>query len=100
VARVSDMVFDNVGDDLDGLAEYMVTQIDSINADVILFQSLVRQLQSQSFNSMVLLGQYRRGDKSAYATLFETDPQWKELDNADGKLTIMEIQAIETRLLY
>ena len=100
VARVSDQVFDGVGDDLDGLMEYLVTKIDSTNADIILFQNLVRRLQSQTFNSLVMLGDYRRGDPAALDKLFALDPQLKELDNGDGKLTIKEIQAIETRLLF
>jgi hypothetical protein len=100
IARVSDIVFDSVGDDLDRMMEYMVTMIDSTNADTILFQNLVRRLQSQTFNSLVQLGEYRRGDPAALDKLFALDPQLKELDNGDGKLTIKEIQAIETRLLF
>ncbi len=73
IARVSDIVFDRVGDDLDAIAEYLVAKIDSANADTVLYKKLFERFQSQTFASLVLLGEYRRGDKAAYDTLFEKD---------------------------
>jgi hypothetical protein len=100
LARVSDQVFDRVVDDLDIITDYLVTKIDSMNADVILFANLVRTGQAQVFHSLVLLGDYRRGDPEALPKLLELDPQLRELIDADDKLTIKEIQAIEERLLF
>lgn len=100
VARVSDLVFDNVGDKMDELMEYLITKIDSTNADVILYQNLVRRWQSQIFDSLLLLGEYRRGDPSAYNKLFEIDPQLRELVNSDHELSLKEIEAIEERLIF
>ena len=100
IARVSDIVFDRVGDDLDAIAEYLVAKIDSANADTVLYKKMFERFQSQTFASLVLLGEYRRGDKAAYDRLFEKDPQLRELVDSDGKLSIKEIQAIEERLLF
>jgi hypothetical protein len=99
LARVSDLVFDRVNDELDNLAQYLVAKIDSVNTDTVLFQNLVRNFQSQTFGALVILGEYRRGDKSAVARLLEKDPQLAELLDSDGELSLDEIQAIEERLL-
>ncbi len=100
LARVSDQVFDRVTDDLDAISDYLVTKIDSMNTDIILYHNLVRGMQSKVFASLVIGAEYRRGDPTAYDRLFELDPQLKELVDNDGKLSIDELQAIEDRLLY
>lgn len=99
LARVSDEVFDRVGDDLDALVDHFVTKIDSMNADFIHYHNLVRAWQSDIFANLVMLGEYRRGDPTALGRLLENDPQLRELINSDDKLDIDEIQAIEERLL-
>jgi hypothetical protein len=100
LARVSDMVFDRVNDDLDEISRYLSTQIDSANADFVLYYGIIQQLQNQTFQNLIHLGEYRRGDETALARLFALDPQLKELVKSEDKLTIKEIQAIEDRLLF
>lgn len=100
LARVSDGVFDGVGDGLDVVVDYLVTKIDSMNADIIGYHNLVRTLQSNVFAALVILGEYRRGDPTAMQRLFELDPQLIELTDNDIKLSIKELQAIEDRLLF
>lgn len=100
LARVADVVFDNVNDSLDELAQYLVTRIDSMNIETVLYQQLIRDFQSQTFKAMMILGEHRHGDPSALARLLETDPQLRELIDSDDKLTLKEIQAIEARLIY
>jgi len=101
LARVSDMVFDKVADDLDNVAEYLVTAIDSASAEFVLYHELVQGLQNNVFESLVILGEYRKGDETALERLFAIDPQLKELAGPDKtKLSIKEIQAIEDRLLF
>jgi len=101
IARVSDMVFDRVNDDLDNVALYLVAQIDSANAEFVMYYELIQRLQNNVFKSLVYLGEYRRGDDTALERLFALDPQLKELAGPDKKkLSINEIQAIEDRLLF
>lgn len=100
MARVSDIVFDRVGDGLDVIADHLGAKIDSMNADVIKYHNLVRGLQSNVFASLVVLGEYRSGDQTATQRLFELDPQLRELVDNDDKLTIKELQIIEDRLLF
>jgi hypothetical protein len=100
LARVSDQVFDRVADALDEIADYLVTKIDSMNADVIKYHNLVREMQSNVFASLVAGGEYRRGDPTALGRLFELDPSLKELADDDEELSIAEMQAIEDRLLF
>jgi len=100
LARVSDQVFDRVTDDLDTIADYLVAEIDSMNADIVGYHTLVRDLQSQTFAALVILGEYRRGDPTALPRLLEKDPQLGELVDGDDKLSIKETQAIENRLLF
>ena len=71
IARVSDLVFDNVNDNLDQVAKYLVTKIDSANAEFVMFNNLVLQFQNRTFYSMLYLAQYRQGDEGALAKLFE-----------------------------
>jgi hypothetical protein len=99
LARVSDVVFDRVADDLDIIADHLVTKIDSMNAETISYYNLIRAWQSQVFASLVLLGEYRVGDETAMQKLLELDPQLGELIDKDNKLSINELQAIEDRLL-
>ena len=87
-------------DDLDAIADYLVTKIDSMNTDIIGYHNLVRELQSQTFAALVILGEYRRGDPTALQRLLEKDQQLRELVDDDDKLSIKEIQAIENRLLF
>jgi hypothetical protein len=100
LARVSDIVFDRIDDSLDGVARYLVTRIDSANADIVQYNNLVRKLQNNVFRCMVILGDYRRGNSEVLAQLFEADPQLRELAKSDKELTMAEIQAIEERLLF
>jgi len=100
LARVADMVFDKVGDDLDNVAEYLVTAIDSSNAEFVMYYELIQRLQNNVFKSLVHLGEYRRGDETALEKLFTIDPQLKELAGLDNKLSIKEMQAVESRLLF
>jgi hypothetical protein len=100
LARVSDLVFDRVADDLDLIADYLVTKIDSMNADVIKYHNLVREMQSAVFAAMVAGSEYRRGDPTALERMFELDPQLRELVDDDDKLSLDEMQAIEDRLLF
>jgi hypothetical protein len=101
MARVSDMVFDKVADDLDNVAEYLVTAIDSSNAEFVMYYELVQRLQNNVFQGLVYLGDYRRGDdEAALAKLFEIDPQLKELAGSDNELSIKEMQTVENRLLF
>ena len=100
LARVSDMVFDKVDDDLDKVARYLVARIDSANADYFLYYNLVQKMQNNTFKGMVDLSAYRRGDETALAKLFAVDPLLKELVKSEKKLTMEEVQAIEDRLLF
>jgi len=100
LARVSDMVFDRVGDDLDNVALYLVEKIDSANAEFVMYYELIQRMQNNVFKSLVVLGEYRRGDETALGRLFVLDPQLKELAGSDNKLSIKEIQAVESRLLF
>jgi hypothetical protein len=99
LARVSDLVFDKVDDDLDAVARHLVARIDTVNADFVKYQKLAQELQNGSFGNLVLLGQYRRGETSALSRMFERDPQLKELVKSTDKLSLHEIQAIESRLV-
>ncbi len=99
MARVSDRVFDRVGDDLDNVALYLVEKIDSANAEFVMYYEMVQKLQNNSFQCLVHLGEYRRGDAAALEKMYAIDPQLKELARSETKLTMKEIQATEDRLL-
>jgi hypothetical protein len=99
LARVADIVFDHVNDSLDEVAGYLVTRIDSANADFVRFYDLTQQLQNNTFQALVYLGEYRRGDATAVERLFTVDPTLKVFAKSENKLTMDEMQAIEDRLL-
>jgi hypothetical protein len=82
LARVSDMVFDRVNDNLEEVTRYLESSIDSANAEFVKYCDLVQQLQNNTFQGMVYLGQYRRGDGTAVAPDLENyRKQQQELDD-------------------
>jgi hypothetical protein len=100
LSRVADMVFDQVNDDLDNVALYMVGKIDSANAEFVMYHKLMQQLQNLSFQCLVHLGEYRRGDPAGLEKMYALDPTLKNLAKSDKTLTTKEMQAIEDRLLF
>lgn len=100
IARLSELVFDDLQDSLDETADYLRMRIEEDNADVKFIRTRLKVRQAEVVQSLGLLTRYRNGDESAMPELLEHEPQLKDYIPTDREPTFDEVQAAEDRLLF
>ncbi len=100
VARLSDEIFDEVGAAIDATRDYLYQKIEEENADVGLYEELIRKSRYRVFRETLLMSRYRAGDRSGLQEVWQLDPQLLELVASPDTVTVEELQVLEERLLF
>ncbi len=100
IARISELIFDDLQDSLDETAEHLHTRIEEDNEDIKFVRARVKERQAEVVQSLGLLAKYRAGDKSVLPELLESEPQLKDYLPTDREPTFEEVQQVEDRLMF
>jgi hypothetical protein len=100
IARASTDLLDNVQSRAMAAGEEVDDAIEREHNEVRRINTLLREAQLWTFNSLIHLGNYRTGDKSALDSLFAREPSLYEQVSDPANVTKADLQAIEKRLLF
>ena len=100
IARLSELVFDDLQDSLDETADHLLARIEEDNRDIKFVRKRLKERQAEVVQSLGLLAKYRAGEKSILPELLEYEPQLKDYLPTDREPTFEEVQRAEDRLLF
>jgi len=100
VARLSDEILDEVGAAIDTTRAYLYRRIEAENADITLFEELIRKSRYRVFRETLLLSRYRAGERIDLQEVWQLDPQLLELVASPDTVTVAELEVLEDRLLF
>ena len=100
IARLSELIFDELQDSLDNTADHLLASIEEDNADVKFVRARLKEVQKRWVDSLMILGRIRRGEDDLWDKLLETEPQLADFLPQDREPTAADIQAVEDRLFY
>ena len=100
IARLSELVFDELQDSLDATADHLLARVEEDNADVKFVRQRLKAAQARYVQSIIILGQYRAGDKAAWQELMANEPQLQDFVPKDRLPNREEVQRAEDRLFF
>jgi len=100
IARLSELVFDDLQDSLDDTADHLLARIEEDNADVRFVRKRLKSAQARYVQSIIILGRIRTGEDNLWPELLANEPQLKEFIPTDREPNGEDIQRVEDRLFY
>ena len=100
IARISELVFDELQDSLDDTADHLLARIEEDNADVKFVRKRLKAAQARYVKSIIILGRIRAGEDTLWPDLLANEPQLKEIIPTDREPNREDVKRVEDRLFY
>ena len=100
IARLSELIFDDLQDSLDQTADHLLARIEGDNADVKFVRARLKKAQRRMVDSVIILGRIRGGEDDLWPELLANEPQLRDFIPRDREPTAADMQIIEDRLFY
>jgi hypothetical protein len=100
IARLAELIFDDLQDSLDDVADHLLARIEEDNADVNFVRQRLKMGQARYVQSIILLGRIRAGEENLWPELLATEPQLRDYIPTDREPNREDIQRVEDRLFF
>ena len=98
-SRIFDLAFERAKDQQSVVKDAVEAAIYEEHKEIIQYSKVIKEEQARHLRSGLMVINYRKGDKTVLAALWENDPQLKQYVHSLERPTIKEFLAIEERLL-